>query len=196
MPKGIFCLEDNWWNDPTKPCSVEPVLELLRNWSPYHVPYAHRNVESHGGLFEYLAKWKQKRYSKFPILHLAFHGNAQCLIIGDRRVRDNVVTFEELEDALAGACNKRIIHFSGCNVLEVHGKRINSFLKRTGALAVTGFTKYVDWLDSAAFEPLVFGSMQENPFTRSGAKAIAANICTRSGGLAKRLGFKMVIRPK
>ena len=194
MPKGVLCLEDTWWNDVSRPNSVEPILTLLSHWSPYHVPYAHRNVESHVVLFEYLKRWRQRRYERYPILHLAFHGCEQRLLIGDRRVRDNEVTLDELEKALAGGCAGRMIHFSGCNVFDAHGRRLRSFLDRTGALAITGFTKDVNWLDSTVFEALLFGSMQENAFTRSGAHAIERNVRRRSGGMAKLLGFRMVVR--
>ena len=35
---GIFCLEGDWWGNPTKQTSVEPVLTLLRNTEGFEIP--------------------------------------------------------------------------------------------------------------------------------------------------------------
>jgi len=49
-------------------------------------------------------------------------------------------------------CEKRIIHFGSCSVLKYDKDKIRDFMDKTGAAVVTGYTKDVDWIESAAFE--------------------------------------------
>jgi hypothetical protein len=191
--KGIFCLEGDWWNDLKTPNSLEPILTLLNHWWPYHVPVIHRDVEARQSLQHYLKKWAQNRYADYPILYLPFHGDTECLTIGDKRVKANTITLDDFEEMLAGNCHRRIIFFGGCGVLDTHGLRLRRFMRNTGALAVCGYTNYVDWLESTAFELMALGIMQRNAFTKSGAAAIKRKIMAEVGGLAKRQGFRMEI---
>jgi hypothetical protein len=126
--------------------------------------------------------------------HLGFHGDPGVIYLGDGRKRANTISLEDLEERLAGKCHRRIIHFGTCATLDVNGHRLNRFLRNTGALAVTGYREYVYWLSSAAFEILVFGAMQDNSLTRLGAKAMRNSILKESPYLARKLGFRMVVR--
>jgi len=135
--KGIFCLEGDWWGKLHKPSSVEPILELLHQWDPFHVPY----------------------------------------------VRRDVATREEFE-----------YYLGSCDTLDLHGNSIRAFLRRTSALAVCGYRKTVDWLDSVALELMVLSAMQEYSTTIPGAKAMKRNVERRVPYLAKQLGFHMVVK--
>ena len=88
-----------------------------------------------------------------------------------------------------------MIHFGSCGTLGQHGATINSFLNHTGAVAVCGYTNEVDWLDSTAFELLLLGSLQEYSFTKRGLRAMETNLRDRVPGLAKALGFRIVLHP-
>jgi hypothetical protein len=193
-PRGIFCLEDDWWNSLRESASLEPVLNLLNKWDPYYVPYIHRNAATPEALQYYLRKWCQRGYSAYPILYLAFHGSPGEFQLGFGRGGPKPVSLDWLEDELAGRCKGRIIFISSCSTLEVNGNRLNSFLKRTKALAVCGYRGVVDWLQSAVFDALVLGALQQNAMTVPGAKAMLRRINVAGCGLAKELQFRMVIK--
>lgn len=193
-PKGIFCLEGDWWGQLDKPSSIRPALELLNAWEPYRIPFVHRDVATRAEFESYVRKWCQKGSSRYPILNLAFHGTPGHLYLGDGRIRENRVCLDELAELLAGRCTRRIIHFGSCGTVQVNGHALNRFLRTSGALAVCGYREDVEWLQSSAFELLVFGAMQRNSLTRSGAAAMKRRIEHESGRLAKTLGFRMVVR--
>ena len=193
---GIFCLEGEWGSSMKRPASVEPLLALLPDLSPYHVSSVRRDVATRDALDQYLRKWMQKRYADHPILYLAFHGDVGSIQVGDGRRSENTVTLDDLRQVLADECKGRMIHFSSCLTMKVNGNRLDSFLQRTGALAVSGYTGNVDWLMSAACDLLVLAAMQENTLTRAGAKAMERRIRKKLPRFGKELGFRMVVRPR
>ena len=186
--RGIFCLEGDWWNNLKKPSSIEPVLHLLHQWE------THRDVDTIVSFEHYLRKWLTRSYSDYPILYLGFHGDEGCISIGDLRRSGSKVTLEELGAKLRGKCRGRIIYFSTCATMGIHYRRLDKFLAVTGALAVCGYTKNVDWLIATSFELFVLAAIQKNALNGNGAKAMKKRIEHGSGRLAKHLGFRMVIR--
>ena len=194
-PKGVFCLEGDWWNDLRQPSTVEPILQLLEVALGFAVPYVHRNVDTEPALKYYLSKWTQKKYKNYPILYMAFHGDKGKLFIGDGRRPENCITLDWLASRLEGKCAGKIILLGSCDTLNIHGKRLNTFLKRTHALAICGYSTSVNWLTSTAFELLAFGEMQTNKkLTLASANAIKSRIKKRLGSMAKALKFRMVVR--
>ena len=65
-----------------------------------------------------------------------------------------------LAERLDGGCKGRVVHRGSCGTAGVHGRKLKNFLNRTGALAICGYTKEVDWLESAAFDALVLGRLR------------------------------------
>ena len=191
--KGIFCLEGNWRGKLHKGSSVEPILELLRLWDPYYVPYVRRDVATRAEFEYYLSLFVYNNIAAYPIVYLAFHGNSSELTIGDQRHAENRVSVAELGGMLAGRCHGRIIYFGSCNTLELHGNAINAFLRKTSALAVCGYRRDVEWLEATAFELVVLSAMQMYAMTRFGAAAMLRRINARAGVLARTLEFHMVI---
>ena len=127
-----------------------------------------------------------------PILYLAFHGKSRAIWLGERR--ENSLNLSELAELLDGSCRGRVIHFGTCGTLDIHGREINTFLRQTGALAVSGFKKDVDWLRSAAFEILVIDGLQEVSFTRPGMRRFERKLKETAPGLFRNLGFRMKVR--
>jgi hypothetical protein len=192
--KGIFCLEGEWSRNLAQASSVEPVLHLLKCWEPYRVPYIHRTVATPASLEKYLRIWAQKRYAAYPILYLAFHGNPGVICMGSVCRTDTEVTLASLASVLQGRCKGRIIYFASCGTLD-HGRHhLGRFLRDTGALAVCGYTREVDWLSSTAFELLVMAAMQDNALTIGGARAMKERIVREAGFLARKLQFRMIVR--
>lgn len=87
-----------------------------------------------------------------------------------------------------------MIYFGTCSTLDVDKRHLKRFLKQTNALAVCGYKSEVDWMLSAAFDLLVFGTMQENEFSGRGIPAIHRKISEGYACLANELEFRMVTR--
>ena len=101
-----------------------------------------------------------------------------------------------LADRLEGRCKGRIIYMSSCGTLDLPTGRIRQFLRRTGALAVCGYTRNVFWIDSAAFEVLLLSTLQMYEFNPAGARAIRRRIRKQAPGLCAQLDFRMFIHGK
>jgi hypothetical protein len=193
--KGIFCVEDaDWWNDLKLASSAQPGLTVLHQLPPYRTPYIHRDVGTRDEFDHCIKKWLQAGYAKYPILYLAFHGSEGAIQFGNLKKSENLVGLDELEEMLSNACHRRIVYFSSCDTLAVNGNRLNAFVRRTGALAVCGYSKYVDWLESHVFDLLFFREAQGNTFTIPGMRAIKNRIREEAGSFYEKLGFRMFVK--
>lgn len=194
MSAGILCLEGDWSRDLAKAASVEPMLRLLTHWNPHYVPYIHRNVSTPDGLKNYLTRWLTRRYNRYPILYIACHGTPGVVCLDhDCRVGYQV-SLDSLEETLAGRCQGRVLYFGSCGTLRTPSERLETFLRTTGALAVLGYARDVDWLSSTAFELLVLGAMQRFGMTTRGMGAVRRQISRQAAGLEEELSFRMLIR--
>jgi hypothetical protein len=87
-----------------------------------------------------------------------------------------------------------VIHFSSCRTLFLHHKRIQRFLSATGAVAVSGYGRDIDWIRSAVLDMALLAAMQQNAFTASGLRAVRDRMMRRYGPELKALKFRMVVR--
>jgi hypothetical protein len=193
---GIFCLEGDWWENLKYTPSVEPVLRLLAESHTSRVPYIHRDIGTAADLKYYLSKWTQLRYAQYPILYLAFHGEEGILYLGDRRRKESSVSLDLLEEWLEKSCYGTVIYFGSCGTMGSNGHRLQRFLKKTGAQAVLGYNKAVDWIEATTIETLLLGEIQYNTLARSGLRAFRDRVhrLLRGSAFYRRLGFRMVIR--
>ena len=195
--KGVFCLEEPaWFGNIKDKTSIEPVLRLLENSSGYRVPCLHFDVATREEFDFYVKKWSGKSIGEtHPILYLGFHGERDEIYVGEGR--DNHVSLDDLAECLDDKCKGRIIHFGSCATVDVHGHRLNAFLRRTGALAVCGYRKDVEWVESAAFDLLLLGGLQWESFRRTDSMKNFADKLIRDGapGLSRKLGFRMNVNP-
>lgn len=132
----------------------------------------------------YLKKWVQKQNSIYKVLWLGFHGEQGALHVGD----SGAYSLDRLAEFLEGKCHGRVIYFGSCSTMAIHGTKLRTFLKKTGAQAVIGYTRDVDWLESTAFELLLIDalSLVARPSTAQ------RHILKNHGGLARRLGLRFV----
>jgi hypothetical protein len=191
--RGIFCLETDWSHEVRKSPSVEPMLELLRR-SPLSIPFVHRNVVTVDALGHYLKKWTQRNHAQYPILYLAFHGIQGEVQMADLRRKGARVSLDSLEDALRGRCDGRIIHFGCCQTLGVSQRRLRRFIDETGALAVAGYEKDIDWVRSTFLDFALFTAIQQNTMTLAGMRAVQRRILTRHGREIRALNFRIALR--
>ena len=192
LTKGVYCLETYKWYGSKDESSVEPILELLHK-SHKKVPFLRRDVATRAEFEYFLHEYLKPGYDNFPILHLSFHGDDDPpgIILDDRKTK---VTLDELEELIDGRCRGRVIYFGSCSTMNEDGRRLNSFRKRTGALAVCGFRQAISWLSSAAFETLILGGLQEVSFTEPGVKKFRRELKEEAPGLYNKLGFRLVPR--
>ncbi len=191
--RGIFAIEGEWHSDLRQGLSFRPIVELLSKMDN-RIAFVHRDAATREELFYYLDKWTQKRYSRYPILYLGYHGVQECILIGDGRSRDRQLSLNELGSQLEGRCAQRIIYLGSCETMKMDGRKLKAFLRQTGALAVCGYREQVNMLRSAAFELLLFHALLQNTLTIQGARKTERNIQRDEKPLCRDLGFRMVVR--
>lgn len=191
--RGVYCIEGDWWNRPIE-SSVRPVMEMLRQWDPFLVPFIRRDVATRAEFEHYLRQWTNRAFAKFPILYVALHGNHGVVSFGDGRRTENLVRIEEVAEMLQGKCSGRILHFGSCDTVHVHGNTLNSILKRTGAVAVSGYGDRLNWLEASALDALWFGALQGRAMTVAGVRAAEAELRRSSSSLIRFGNMKIHVR--
>jgi hypothetical protein len=176
---GILALEGDWTQDLRNRGNVRPFLQLMDEQA--EIKSIHRDVGTTAELAHYAQKWQQSRYKSFDLVYLAFHGDPGALWVGDEQI-----TLERLAELLGKSCRGRVVHFGSCSTVRVTEQRLAAFKRQTGAVAVSGYRKPVDWLESCAFEMLLIGAL--GYYTSRGA---AVRYLQKSvPELAARLGWQ------
>lgn len=198
--KGIFCLETHEWYSPKEikgkidNSSVEPSLMLLEKLEDYNVPYRRRDVATEEEFMYLLDQYLDDEYENYPILYLSFHGygpengDSSGIYLGN----ETELSLGDLETEINGRCRRRVIHFGACGVMSASDERLRSFRKKTGAIAVCGYTEDVNWLESAAFDLLLMGCLQGAAFNQGDIREKVNALKKRAPGLNANLGFKVV----
>ncbi len=147
---GIFCVETADWYDEESHLSMRSVFGLL--YDLYQIPYIHRDVATKAELVHYLERWIYQTGDNgnptYPFLYVGFHGAAGEINLSD----GTTISMDDMLASLKGKCDRRIIHFASCSTLATSSEEINNFLHVTGASAVSGYSKDVDWKESIPFE--------------------------------------------
>ena len=156
----IYCIEGHWdYGDREVEPSVEPILQMLRSMGQWE-QYARRDCATAEECFFFLER-EWTRCQDGSILYFATHGDPGELWLSENQV----ITLETLS-AKQIDCSKRLVHFSGCNVLSGDDEvRARSFLDGTGANYVTGYTRETGWADimyppAIALELVLFSSIR------------------------------------
>ena len=188
--KGVFCIEGFWYGDHRDHTSVYPVLDLVHRYQK--LPFIHHRAGTFEEFCFSISRWKQKGFHKnYPLLYLAFHGDEGVIIIGKKRL-----TIEELADLLEDKCSGVVIYFGSCSTLKIRKNRIQSFMEKTGTVAILGYKLEVDWLTSASFEIRLLSHLLEHPFDSQGVTKIKAEIEKACKSYTKELDFKMEVNER
>jgi hypothetical protein len=179
--KHIYCLEGNWTDDLAIKQSMVKALEFLEVVS--EIKHIHKHCATKEQLKLYLEKYKQKRYQKYSICYLAFHGDPELIYL----TKKETVHLDEIAEMIGDSMKNKIIHFGSCSTLSIHKKKILSFLKKTNALAVSGYTSDVDFLPSSMFDMLFFEMCQQY----RNITCIDRDMKLYYGKLIKQLGFRL-----
>jgi len=193
--KGVYCIEGKWWPNRIRQDSVKPTLDLLDQSVCYNTPHLHHRTDTKDYTEHLLREWLQARYAAFPILVLAFHGTPGKILVSKGRGHSRYLSLEEVAEILDGACKGSVIHFSSCETIDVEKKRLEAFLRKTKAAAVSGFRYDIEWLHSAAFEILYLGALQNYSATAHGMRAVERQLKSLAPTLMRKLGFRIMVRP-
>jgi hypothetical protein len=188
MKKGIYCLENLWSPSVKDQMTVQPILELLEKAKICE--HIHHKCATREELVFMLNKWKSQTIQrKFPILYFAFHGSSESIRISNK----DVFTLVELGTLLEDKCYGKVFFFASCETMDVHGKKIQTLLNKTGAIAAIGYKTTVDWMKATAFELLVLNALQEDKLDSRGIENIKNRIISEYGKLHSILEFRMII---
>jgi hypothetical protein len=177
----VFCVETPWNTDLRDRSSVRPLLEVLEAQSS--VRFIHRDAATSEELEHYLKTWSQTRYKEYKLGYFPFHGDRDCLILGRR-----YYGLGEMQELLAGKLAGRTVYFSSCATLGIGSGLIEEFRVTTGATAVCGFTKSIDWMDGAVFDLALINAVSWYARPSDAFRYLAKN----HDGAVKRLGFRAV----
>ena len=168
--KCVFCLEGLWESDLRCKSSVEPALDILnRQYGDFD--FIRKDCATIAEFEFFMSKWPQSRYSRYPILYLAFHGEPGQIVLSDGKR-----SIEQIASKLSGACSNKIIIFSSCSTLNTDDARLSGFLDTTGAIAVLGYKSDVDWIRSVALDLLLIEILQEYEFSGRGIRGIIPQV--------------------
>lgn len=181
-PRNIFCIEGVWNNDLKDKTSIRSALDFIEHNGA--VKHIHKNCSTPDQLEEWLKEAVLKRYKQYGIIYLAFHGHPGTLQVGKRKK----MTLGEIAEVLQDKAEDKIIHFGSCSTLAISKWEINRFIKKTGALAVSGYSCDIDFMPSTFLDILYFQFCQRY----SDMPLIHKDVKTFYGPMARQLGFKMV----
>lgn len=184
MTRGVFCVEGSWYpNKLHKPDSVRPMLEMLRDDG---YPIVHRDCGTSSDLFYYLDQWLLKRYSRFQVLYLAFHGKPGLVEIGNENIK-----LDAIVNKLYQKCRHKVVVFGTCATLS-NIKDMRQAMWDTRAELVCGYRDYVPWIPSTALDMAVLHTILEGKFTPAGFVDVAKRIKSISAPF--KLGLRAMTR--
>lgn len=139
LEKRIYCIEGHWGSDKREvEPSVEPMLQLLHGLGQWE--YARRDCATVEELVYFLdAEWCRCQYGS--ILYVATHGAPGEIHLSTK----HAVTLEQLAVHLSDFCGDCLVHFGGCEVLNVPNSCLKDFMEETGAMGVSGYTVEAGW---------------------------------------------------
>ena len=172
--RNIACLESLWDKRVEYRLNVIPTLELISK--THDCRFSHLTCNTREEL-QYNLQILPKR--GYGILYFAFHGSP-----GKIHLHRDKVTLTDLAAMMNHRFQRWIIHFGTCSTLR-KPREVEYFVEQTGIALATGFTKDVDWIESSAFELLLFKAFQ----TLNSPKVILRHLLNKYPDLVEATGF-------
>ena len=164
------------WNGRTEDrLNVLPTLELISKTQDSK--FSHLTCNTREELRYNLNLLCKRNYG---VLYFAFHGSP-----GKIHLHRDKVSLSELAKMMNHRFANWVIHFGTCSTLR-KPREVAYFVEETKVALVTGFTKDVDWIESSAFELLLFKALH----TYKSPKVVCRHLLTRYPELAHHTGFK------
>jgi hypothetical protein len=180
---GVFCIEGQWHRDLNERGSVLPTLELLERLG--RIRFIHKDAATPDELSYFLNRWLLRQYADYRVGFFAMHGEPTKLCLTDW----HSVDLDDVAEQMAGKCEGKRLYFGSCSVLRASDARLLDFLAETGAALICGYTREVDWVESAAFETVLLDVLA------NGQRLNAAEMRMGSAHwapMAAYLGFRIV----
>jgi hypothetical protein len=157
---GVFCLEGEWDGRLTDRTSVEPQLTMLENMKCCG-GVIHRDVATRDELEYYVGKWLQRQHSNYTVGYFAFHGSPGMIQLG----RDEL-TLDQLAEIVGPTADGRTIYFGSCETLAASDEDLQAFCRKTRVRAVVGYTRWVGWLETAAFDFILLPQLLDSVYVK------------------------------
>ena len=173
--RNIACLESLWDGKTENRLNLIPMLELISKTQK--VKFSHLNCNTKA---EFIYNLKLLCRKDYGVLYLAFHGSGGKISLHD----ETEIDFFTLAELMDNKFDGWIVHFGACGVFK-RKKDLAQFVENTKVTLATGYTKTVGWVESAAFELLLFQAFQsyQNP------KSACKGILNKYRDLVKQTGF-------
>jgi len=143
----------------------------------------HRDVATRDEFDHYLKEWLKKKYAGYPLAYLAFHGARGALKIG---ISD--LTLTDLAALIGpGKAHNRILYFGSCSTMAAPAVELQAFCRETGAKAIVGYTRPINWLESAAFDCLLVPRLLNMKFM----KPVFTSLEKEHPKFVRRLGLRI-----
>lgn len=182
--KNIFCIEGDWSNDLRDESSILTALQFLKHNSLEKPNFIYRRGINNDGFCDLLKTSCLSKYEKFSILYLAAHGESRLLNSGKKKT----ISIDKIAEILDGKAKNKIVHFGSCQTLhKVSKKEMINFLSKTGAIAVSGYTKKIDFIPSTFLDILFFETCQKY----HKMYLIERDMKQYYSQLCRQMGFKM-----
>ncbi|HMQ03798.1 MAG TPA: hypothetical protein PKD26_07770 [Pyrinomonadaceae bacterium] len=173
--RNIACLESMWTRRIENRLNVLPTLELVSR--TMEARFSHLTCNTREELRYNLNLLCKRNYG---VLYFAFHGSP-----GKIHLHSGKITLTELAEMMGKRFGHWVVHFGTCSTMR-KPREVEYFAEATGVALVTGFTKDVDWIESSAFELLLFKAFQ----TYQSPRVICRHLLTKYAELAELTGFK------
>lgn len=173
--RNIACLESLWNGQTENRLNVIPTLELISKTQD--AKFSHLTCNTRDEL-QYNLNLLCKR--NYGILYFACHGSP-----GKIHLHRDRISLTELASMMNHRFTNWIIHFGTCSTLR-KPREVEYFVEQTNVALATGFTKEVDWIESSAFELLLFKTLNN----LKSPKVVCKHLLNHYGELAEATGFK------
>lgn len=184
MSLQVLALETYWHEDPADARSTSAIFDLLKQ-NCHGVVVHHRFFSAKQDLEWYLShSWREAPYD---LLYIASHGEAGKLVDG----WDQLISRPWLQRRLRASCDDRVLYLSACDSMKGKAADRDRLRETTGAAALVGYRKQVDWLEGAAMDLLALAALTEartDSWKRPPAHALR-ELKDSQESLAKSTGF-------
>jgi|KBSMisStandDraft_5_1062788.scaffolds.fasta_scaffold64950_2 hypothetical protein len=173
--RNIACLESLWNGNTEIRLNVLPTLELISKTQ--ESKFSHLTCNTRDELKYNLNLLCKRNYGT---LYFACHGSP-----GRIHLHRDKMTLTELAQMMNHRFANWVIHFGTCSTLR-KSSEVESFVESTGVALATGFTKDVDWIESSAFELLLFKALHN----LKSPKVVCRHLLNKYPDLVEATGFK------
>lgn len=199
MPGGIFCIE-NWSGNLASKGTVAPLLQFLEASGAARV--IHQRVETPRELGHYLSRFAE--LSSYAVGYLALHGDRGRVYVGSTPIKlATLAAWSRIDgpapslDPKTGAptdwvldLTGKVLYLGSCASLSVSPARLCQLREESGAIAICGYTRSVDWFDAGAFDVLLLSALAgATDSTPNTVRKALTRLGRRSGDLLETLGF-------